>query len=92
MLGFVFRMPVGQRFIISVCLMAETSFPSFCEAINTCNQTEFDKAMERINNGEEMHIRLAKKSFLLKKLVKSNAPLYISGRGSTITCYTKFYN
>lgn len=56
------------------------------------NQGQFDEAMTRINNGEEMNILLKSRIYILKDNIKSSAPLFINGNGSTILKYDDSYN
>lgn len=49
------------------------------------SQEQFDEAVERINKGEEMQLRLCKREYLLKKPIAAVAPIIIKGRKSIIT-------
>ena len=51
-------------------------------------QEQFDYAVERINHGEEMHLRLANDTFVLKKSIKSQKPFSMSASNATILCST----
>lgn len=62
-----------------------------CKEIKIYNQMQFDAAVERINKGEEMHLRLASGLFYLKESIQAKAPLSIKGDGTLITCYTDSY-
>lgn len=59
--------------------------------IKIFSQMQFDSAIERINKGEEMHLRLASGLFYLKESIQAKAALSIKGDGTTITCYTDSY-
>lgn len=60
--------------------------------IKVKTQEQFDKVVERINKGEEFHIRLSEKTYLLKTNIKATAPLFIDGCGATIKCITNIYD
>ena len=54
------------------------------------NQTQFDAALERINNGEEMHLVLRKGQYVLKTAMTATAPLSIKSCGAEITTAAKY--
>ena len=58
--------------------------------INT--QAQFDAAIERINKGEEMHLNLASRRFLLNGSINAKSPLSIVGNGATITSLSDTYS
>lgn len=47
-------------------------------------QDQFDRAIERINKGKEMHLILSHDTFVLKGRVTASAPLSLEGRNSTV--------
>ncbi len=79
-------------FLYSLFLFSSVLFSANAETVKVCTQAEFDAIAERINNGEEMVIKLARKTFWLKKPINATAPLYIKGRNATITCYTECFD
>lgn len=54
-------------------------------------QKQFDDVVKRINNGEEMHIKLAARTFVIKGLIRATAPLAIKGKNATVAFYNTFY-
>lgn len=59
--------------------------------VRVSTQTQFDKVIERINNGEEMHVLLKPGTYVLKKQVMAKAPLTIKGKRSVITCASESF-
>ena len=55
------------------------------------SQEQFDNAVERINNGEEMALRLANKTFMLQQHIEATAPLYIKSKKAKILYFTTLY-
>lgn len=58
------------------------------KAGTTCvyTQKQFDKAIELINQGKEMSLRLHRGTYRLSTSLNSIAPLKIQGNGAVITC------
>lgn len=79
-------------FLYSLFLFSSVLFSANAGTVKVCTQAEFDAVAERINNGEEMVIKLTRKTFWLKKPINATAPLYIKGRNATITCYTECFD
>ena len=55
------------------------------------SQEQFDQAVDLINEGKEMHLRLASRHFYLKGGIQAKAPLSIKGKNATINCCTDSY-
>lgn len=81
-----------RLFLYSLLFLSSVLFSANAETVKVSTQAEFDAAVERINNGEEMNIKLARKTFWLKKTINATAPLYIKGSNTTITCYTECFD
>ena len=56
------------------------------------NQEQFDEAMSRINQGEEMHLVLHKGLYVLKQSLSAKAPVTIKGKKTVITSATRIFN
>jgi len=76
----------SMRFFISIlAFVVSLDLFTYKERTIITNQEQFDNAITRVNNGEEMHWVLKKGEYFLKETIKSSAPLTIIGRNATIT-------
>ena len=62
------------------------------EHINVKTQEQFDAAVNMVNNGKAVYIKLSEKTFVLKQKLVANAPLSIDGKGATIIYYDNIYD
>lgn len=60
--------------------------------LNIHTQEQFDAAVQHINNGEEMNLRLASRQFFLKSPINAKAKLSIKGNGAIISCFTQKFD
>lgn len=58
---------------------------------NIYTQSQFDAAMARVNDGEEMHMVVKPGKYVLTTSVKAKAPFSIKGKNVTITSVTEQY-
>ncbi len=56
------------------------------------NQTQFDEAITRINNGEKMHLVLNRGRYLLKQPLIAKVPVSIEGKNVVVTSTTALYS
>lgn len=71
--------------LVVLLLYLNISFITAC-TIRISNQQEFDDAVRRINEGEELHLRLIPGTYILHETIKSYNPISIKGNRATITC------
>ena len=56
--------------LFAASLTVVAPFSASAKNMKFCTQAEFEAAVECINSGEEMHIKLARRTFWLKKQIK----------------------
>lgn len=55
------------------------------------NQTQFDEAIKRINNGEEMHLVLNRGRYVLNQPLTAKVPVSIEGKNAVVTSTSELY-
>ena len=84
-------MTVFFHYCVLALLLNFVSFSACAETVRIRTQAEFDAAVARINKGEETHMLLANKTFVLKEKIKAEAPLNVRGQNATILWFTESY-
>jgi hypothetical protein len=74
-----------SRFLQFAILAISILFTACASPLKISTQKQFDDAVSRINQGEEMHFELSKGTYVLKQSLKATAPLSIKGNNATIT-------
>ena len=78
-------------FALLVCIVPQTAF-GCVNTIHVKTQAQFDAAIEKINNGEEIHLVLHKGVYIQKTAIYAKSPLYIKGRNATIHSYYNHFD
>lgn len=74
-----------SRYLLFAILAISFHFSAHANSLIISTQKQFDDAVDRINKGEEMHIRLTQGTYVLHQSINTTAPLTIKGKRAIIT-------
>ena len=74
-----------SRYLLFAILAISAPYSAHANSLKISTQKQFDDAVDRINKGEEMHMRLTQGTYVLHQSLNATAPLTIKGERATIT-------
>lgn len=75
-----------RNVVLIIALFLSQTIMACVDGTCITTQSQFDKAVSRINKGEEMHLVLGKGRYVLNESLVAKAPISIKGKDAVITC------
>jgi len=75
-----------RNVVLIIALFLSQTIMACVDGTRITTQSQFDKAVSRINKGEEMHLVLGKGRYVLNESLVAKAPISIKGKDAIITC------